>query len=186
MKIKLKVLLIVALDIIFLKLTGQIQNPGIPKVEYDVCPEEGCQLGEWIVLSPLKAFTYEGDSTFVAFDVVANEKITALRGNIHILKPGIASLPKLTRIISTDTTIITQRIDTAYVLVETGEGFADIWYQNRILRGVDQMIFKSIQDPETEWWVLFKNMDDKQGWLRIRSAEKRKIYGWNIFLPDSK
>ena len=48
------------------------------------------------------------------------------------------------------------------------------------------MIFKSIQDPETEWWVLFKNMDDKQGWLRIRSAEKRKIYGWNIFLPDSK
>ncbi len=186
MKIKPKILFAIALTIAFLKLSGQIQYPSTPNVVYNVCPQEGCQFGEWVILSPLKAYTNEGDTTAVAFQLISNEKIIALRGNVHVLKPGIAIIQGRTRIKAFDTTLITNKTDTAYVLVSLGEGFVDIWYQNRILIAVDEMTFPSFQDPEIEWWVLIANMKKEQGWLKIRSAEKRQIYGWNKFLLDSK
>lgn len=186
MKIKSNLLFAVALTIAFLKLSGQIQYPSMPNVVYNVCPQEGCQFGEWVILSPLKAYTNEGDTTAVAFQLLSNEKIIALRGNVHVLKPGIAILPGRTRIEAVDTTLIINKTDTAFVLVSLGEGLVDVWYQNRILIAVDEMTFSSFQDPEIEWWVLIANMKKEQGWLKIRSAEKRQIYGWNIFLLDSK
>lgn len=186
MKIKPNILLTVTLIIAFSKLTGQIQYPNMPNVVYNVCPQEGCQFGEWVILSPIKAYNNEGDTTAVAFQLTSNEKIIALRGNVHVLKPGIAILPRGSRIEASDTTLIASNTDTVYVLVCLGEGLVDIWYQNRMLIAVDEMIFSSFQDPEIEWWVLIENMIKEQGWLQIRSAEKRKIYGWNIFLLDSK
>lgn len=181
MKIKPNLLIAVVLTVAFLKLSGQNQYSGIPNVVYNVCPQEGCQFGEWTILSPLNAYSKEGDTTLVAFRLNSNEKIIALRGNVHVLKPGLAMLPKMAKIHAVDTIIITQKIDTAYILVNSGEGFVSIWYQNRILIGVDQMIFSSFQDPDIEWWVLVENRKKEQGWLKIRTAEKRMISGWNIF-----
>jgi hypothetical protein len=186
MKIKPNLLFAVALTIAFFKLSGQNQYSSIPNVVYNVCPQEGCQFGEWTILSPLKVYSKEGDTTLVAFRLISNEKIIALRGNVHVLKPGLAILPKMAKIHVVDTIIITQKIDTAYVLADLGEGYVSIWYHNRKLIGVDQMIFSSFQDPDIEWWVLVENMKKEQGWLKIRSAERRQIYGWNIFLLDSK
>jgi len=186
MKIQSNILFALAFSIAFMRVSGQIQYPSIPNVVCNSCPQEGCQFGEWIILSQLNAFTNEGDTTSVAFQLISNEKIIALRGNVHVLKPGLAILPRMTRINAIDTSIVTQKIDTAYVLVMRGEGSADIWCQNRLLRGVDEMTLPSFEEPEIEWWVLFKNMKNEQAWLKIRSDEKRKIYGWNIFLLDSK
>ncbi len=88
---------------------------------------------------------------------------------------GIAIIPGRSRIEAFDTTLISSKTDTAYVLVYLGEGLVDIWYQNKILIAVDEMIFSSYQDPEIEWWVLVENMKKEQGWLKIRSAEKEKF-----------
>ena len=184
MKIKPNLFFTFALTIAFGGLSGQNQYPRVPNIVYNVCPQEGCQFGEWIILSPLKAFTNEGDTTSVAFQLISNEKIIALRGNVHVLRPGLAILPENTKIDAVDTTIITRELDTAYVLFRRGEGYLDIWYQNRVLRGVEEMLFSKCQDPEIEWWVFFENMKKEHGWLKIRSAEKRKIHGWNIFWLD--
>lgn len=153
----------------------------MPKIVYNACPDEGCQFGDWIILSPIKAYKNEGDTTSAAFQLISNEKIVALHGNVHILKPGIAILPEMTRIDAIDTAIIIREIDTAYVLYRMGEGYVVIWLQNRILMGVDEMIFSNFQDPEIEWWVFIENIKKENGWLKIRTAEKSKISGWNIF-----
>ncbi|MBK6965850.1 MAG: hypothetical protein IPH20_18465 [Bacteroidales bacterium] len=182
MKIKPELLFAFALILTSSMLSGQIQHPDMPKIVYNVDPQQGCQFGEWKILSPLKAYTTAGDTTSVAFQLNSNEKITALRGNVHVLKPGFAILPEMTRIDAHDTSILTLKTDTVYILVRRGEGFADIWYRDRLLSSVDEMIFSGFQDPVTEWWVLIENMKKEQGWLRMLSAEKKKIYGWNIFM----
>ncbi len=186
MKIIPVLLFALALNVNLSELYGQSQYQCMPTIVYNVCPQEGCQFGEWVILSPLKAYTNEGDTTSVAFQLISDEKIVAIRGNVHVLKPGLAILPEMTRIDAVDTTLTTRKKDTAFVLLYLGEGYVDIWYQKRIFIGVDQMIFSSFQDPEIEWWVLCENMKKEQGWLRIRSAEKNMIYGWNIFSLDSK
>ena len=155
--------------ILLLSVTSHAQDerPETPYIQYNVCPFECCQFGTWTARSLLKAHKREDDNTAIAFTIKPGEKFIALEGNVHIVKLGMLILEK------TVGNFI--KGDKIYILTYRGEGFYDLWYKGEVLdleaENLDKVWANSkiVNYPEFIWWVLVKNKDGKQGWLRLKN-----------------
>ncbi|MBK6347083.1 MAG: hypothetical protein IPF68_14355 [Bacteroidales bacterium] len=129
----------------------------------------------------MKAFISEGDSNTIAFLIKQNEKITAIRGNVHIKQFGLVKITQ-----KADSFV---KNDTAYILSYLGEGYYDAWYKGEIIQFQDcdpsftncNPSFTTLKPAKTEWWVYIKNGSAKFGWLRILDHDLSNIDGRNIY-----
>ncbi|MBI3105084.1 MAG: hypothetical protein HYY95_05845 [Candidatus Rokubacteria bacterium] len=141
----------------------------------DVCPFEGCAYGTWVARSRLTAYAAEGDTSKIAFAVKPGERVTAVRGNVHVVKLGVVAVTAPIEAAAGQTL---RPGDRAYVLSYRGEGRYDVWHAGRLMtlepfwepvaaNGRVAGILRA--RPEMMWWVLIKTKSGRQGWLRLRN-----------------
>jgi len=161
----------------------------MPLIEKNVCPFECCTYGKWISHSPLKVYYKEADTSGIAFTISPNDSFIAITGNVHINRPGIVIVIKPNQGFTSG--------DTIYTLSYYGEGFYDVWYQNKIINV--ELFWKSIDgdltfpidmnDPKLEkysgvliqkslmiWWVKIE-YNNRYGWIKLNNTA---IYGFSI------
>lgn len=149
--------------------------PRAPFVQRNVCPFEGCAYGAWVARSRLTAYAAEGDTAKVAFAIQPGERITALRGNVHVVKLGVIAV---TAPVEAAAGRVIPRGDRIYVLSYRGEGLYDVWHDGRLL--TLEAFWKPVVSagraagvlrtrPEMMWWVLVRARSGRQGWLRLRN-----------------
>ena len=154
---------------LFLCVTGHARDerPEVPFIQRDVCPFECCQFGRWTARSPLKAHEKEDDNAAIAFTIKPDEEFIALRGNVHIMKSGVLILEESAGNFS--------KGDKVYILSYRGEGDYDLWYKGKMLApdsdDLSKVLANSklVNSPEFVWWVMIKNKDGKEGWLRLKN-----------------
>lgn len=168
---------------------AQDAHPSVPYIQRNICPFECCQYGEWIVKTALSVYKKEGDTSAIVFKIKPGEKVTALRGNVHIVKLGILVVKKPFNLKNKSSKTIFTKGDKFYVLSYGGEGYYDLWHKGKgldiDLNDSDQIWANSelVQPPRMIWWVLIKNNEGKQGWLRLKNIDengfqtKEKIEG---------
>ncbi|MCE5195354.1 MAG: hypothetical protein LLF28_07920 [Nitrospiraceae bacterium] len=149
-------------------------KPKVPYIVKDACPFECCRYGEWIAESPLKAYKKEGDSFVVSFVIKPDEKFTAIRGNLHVVKSGMVIITKSFEGF--------KRGGKMYVLSYKGEGYYDVWYKGKVIKDIEKFWSDDISkneangilknSPEMIWWVLIKNKEGKKGWLKLKNISK--------------
>jgi hypothetical protein len=145
-----------------------------PFIENDICPGEGCQFGPWKIKSFMKAYLSRGDSTRIAFSLHPNEEITAIKGDVIILKPGLVLINRTTDDFHVN--------DTAFLLSYISEGVYDAWYGGKILEITSgDPAFTFLREATTEWWVYIKNRQGKFGWLKVNDGDLQNIEGRSIF-----
>lgn len=153
-------------------------QPRVPHIERDVCPFEGCQLGEWVAESPLTAYATEGDTSSVAFRIEPGEKLVALRGNLHVTNLGRVLVRE--RVKLDNSPHVFEKGDTVYVLSFRGEAEYLIWHKGIMMTvevfwedtprvaSAPRAILR--EAPEMIWWVLVRNAKGLLGWLRLRNT----------------
>lgn len=165
-------------------------QPAIPYIQKNICPSECCRYGLWTAKSNLKLNKKEGDSSVVAFTVKSGEKITAIRGNVHVVKLGILVVKKPIKFNnkSLDTFSEGEKI---YVLSYGGEGYYDLWHKGKLLDidldDSDQIWGNSelVQTPHMIWWVLVKNYKSKKGWLKIDIGDGHSVTEEKVEIMDT-
>ncbi len=160
------IILTIALIVLFVTVNEAQNLPfRIPYIQHDICPFECCQYGEWIAGTKLEAYKKEGEISSVAFIIKPGEHFYAIRGNVHIIKPGVAVVKKSFGMFTVG--------DIIYILSYEGEGVYDLWYKGKELDLDNQDLLWENSDwkssPEMVWWVLVKNGQGKEGWLMLRN-----------------
>ena len=137
-------------------------SPKFPFIQNNVCPFEGCRYGKWTAESPLIAYTTEGDSSKIAFKIAKNEQFTAIRGNVHTIKPG--------KLLITETSKKFKKGCIVYVLSYQGEGSYYLLHKGKIYNYYDfDAPCEFISKPIFVWWVLIQNKAGKCGWLMLKN-----------------
>lgn len=154
--------------ILYINLGAQAADapPQVPYIQQDVCPFECCLYGKWIAKGALTVYKKEGGNSSVAFTIKPGEEFHSIRGNVHIVKLGIVALEK-----SFDGFA---KGDKVYVLSYRGEGVYDLWHKGKGFESNDQFWANGVltQSPEMIWWVLVRNKDGKQGWLKLKNISE--------------
>lgn len=141
----------------------------------DVCPFEGCAYGTWVARSRLTAYAAEGDTSKIAFAVKPGERVTAVRGNVHVVKLGVVAV---TAPIEAVAGRMLHKGDSVYVLSYRGDSRYDVWHDGRLmtleafwgpLAPAARVAGVVKARPEMMWWVLIKTRAGRQGWLRLRN-----------------
>ncbi len=163
---------IVTLGIIFLQTQafGQF-SPALPYIERGACPFECCQFGLWHTFSALTAYSREGDTSSIAFHLAPGDTFTAITGNLHIERFGLALISKSDR--------KSRVTDSALVLGYTGEGYYNIFHQgeyrnielswsNPNVTPNDTSYFGRLVEPAyMVWWVKIREGGGRIGWIRL-------------------
>ncbi|HEY6952399.1 MAG TPA: hypothetical protein VI758_08315 [Bacteroidota bacterium] len=128
----------------------------------------------------MNVYAEESDSSIIIFTIAPGDSFTALRGNIHMDRPGVVVVTKPVQRFN--------RGDSIYTLSYQGEGLYDAWYRGEWI-GVD-MFWSTDFDPDTEkfvfadprweevdgvlvtralmvWWVQIRHRSGREGWLRL-------------------
>jgi hypothetical protein len=169
-------------------------NNELSTIEKNVCPYEGCKLGEWISKDTIKVYEKEGDTTSIKFLLTDNDKITALYGNVHYERFGkVLVTQSFNNFIANDTITVLRCVEGEFISYYKGKKiFIDaFWpiefyetddyseeYNSEMHNGI------MIERPQIIWWVkIVKN--GTEGWLRLKNITpycfriKEKIEGMN-------
>ena len=165
-------------------------QPIVPYIQENICPSECCKYGQWIARSNLKLNKNEEDSSEIVFTVKSGEKITAIRGNVHIVKLGMLVIKKPVKFKNKHIETVSKG-EKIYVLSYGGEGYYDLWYKGKVLDidldDSDQIWENSelVQEPHMVWWVLVKNSKGKKGWLKIDMGDGHRVTEEKVEIMDT-
>ena len=171
-------------------------NNELTTIEKDVCPFEGCQLGEWISRDTIKVYAKEGDTTSFKYLLTDNDTFTALYGNVHCERFGKVLITKaFDNLIAGDTLTVLRCTEGEFIAYYKGQKiYVNIFwpmeyyetddfteqYNDEIHYG------KMIERPQIIWWVkILKN--GTEGWLRLKNITpycfriKERIEGMDAF-----
>ena len=147
-----------------------------PAIEKDVCPFEGCQLGQWIVRDSIKVYEKEGDTTLVKYLLTENDTITALYGNVHYERFGKILITRSFRnFVANDTVIVLRCTEGEFIAYYSGEKtYVDMFWPYDEDDGFSEQYNDEfhygivIEKPEMTWWVkILKN--GNEGWLSLKN-----------------
>jgi len=159
--------------------------PQVPRVIRDICPEEGCEYGDWIACAPLNVRQSEDDSSPVVFTLAKGTQFRALTGNLRVLRAGLVVFRGTVRItddeiLGNDTLVFTPA-DSLYPLFYGSEGsgswylhgkegggpwfFPDVHNDSAATPGV-----VLIRSPVVKWWVRVRDAASREGWLNATNA----------------
>jgi hypothetical protein len=166
----------------------------IPTIEKNVCPFEGCQLGQWIIRDTIKVYRKEGDTTSIKYLLSENDTITALSGNVHYERFGKVLVTKsFGKFIANDTLIVLRCTEGEFIAYHNSQKtYIDMFWPYDETDGYSEEYNseyhygKMIEKPEMIWWVKISS-NGVEGWLRLKNLTaycfriKEKIDGMDAF-----
>jgi hypothetical protein len=144
-------------------------KPGLPKIDENACPFEGCQFGAWRTTAAVQLFSsWKKDRKPVAV-LSKGEAVTAITG-VHItFEPS--EMQVTVRIPVYDL----KPGDTIYGYVYKGEGVFSAWFNGYWVEDFDgsgiagagcnrNCNAKLVKGGKVEWWVEIRAKDRTIGW----------------------
>ena len=154
-------------------------NSDLATIEKNVCPFEGCQLGEWISRDTIKVYEKEGDTTSVKYLLTDNDTITALYGNIHYEKFGKVLITKtFDNFMVNDTLIVLRCTEGEFISYHKGKKiYTNVFWpmkyydtdDNAENYNYEKHYGIMIERPQVIWWVKIL-MTGTEGWLRLKNV----------------
>ncbi|MGH7517074.1 MAG: hypothetical protein ACREOC_06345 [Gemmatimonadales bacterium] len=165
---------------------AQLQPPE-PFIDRGLCPFECCTYREWTARTPVRVVGQEGEPGPTRFTLRPGERFTALGGNVHLPRAGIA--------IAVDTVtmdgdsvhppVLLRPGDTVYVLTYLGEGMYHVWYQGAVretfgfwpapdedtTRAGTPYPGRLLRSAEEHWWVQVRTAGGERGWVLMDSVD---------------
>ena len=169
-------------------------NSKLSKIEKNVCPFEGCQLGQWIIRDTIIVYEKEGDTTSIKYLLSENDTVTALYGNVHYERFGKVLVTRsFGKFIANDTLTVLRCTEGEFISYYKGEKtYVDMFWPYDKTDGYSEEYNseyhygKMIERPQLIWWVkITKN--GAEGWLRLKNITpycfriKEKINGMDAF-----
>jgi len=169
-------------------------NSELSKIEKNVCPFEGCQLGQWIIRETIIVYEKEGDTTSIKYLLSENDTVTALYGNVHYERFGRVLVTRsFGNFIANDTITVLRCTEGEFISYYKGEKtYLDMFWPNDETGGYSEQYNNEIhygimiERPLMIWWVkILKN--GTEGWLSLKNITtycfriKEKIDGMDAF-----
>jgi hypothetical protein len=165
-----------------------------PKIEKDVCPYEGCKLGQWIIRDSIKVYAKEGDTTSFKYFLKEYDTVTALFGNVHYERFGKVLVSRsFGNFIANDTIIVLRCTEGEFIAYHDSKiTYVDMFWPYDEEDGFNEQYNDSvhfgimIEKPQMIWWVkILKN--NSEGWLSLKNLTpycfriKERIDGMDAF-----
>lgn len=154
-------------------------EPRMPFIASGACSFEGCSYGEWTANSSV-ALRRERDTwSPVVFRLAKGARVTALTGDVIVLRPGRVQFKEATDLTSADGSIRATPGDVLYLLSYIGEGYSNAWFKGRLYREADdsKAFFNALCDSnpdrctgpvveptQSEWWIKIRSSSGRVGW----------------------
>lgn len=138
---------------------GGSKQPAELFVDYNHCPGEGCQYGNWKTSESIVVFDKPKGTKKIG-ELIAGEMFTAISGNIY-LKPLEIIVTEPFEVYDSLGSIILEPGRRYFELSYIGEGHAKVWVNGRIM-----ISSNSVYNPTQEWWVQIKTQKGKKGWIK--------------------
>lgn len=150
-------------------------EPGLPVIDYNACPFEGCTFGKWKVTKNSTVYSSWQDGRTELARLNPGDEVTGLTG-VHITRRPDRILVK-----EAIPNLGLKPGDTVLRYMYLGEGFADIWFNGAWHKGEDSTFITEkdgdgclrncsaivTQEGAKDWWVKIKTADGKVGWVLV-------------------
>lgn len=149
-------------------------KPGLPKIDMNACPFEGCRFGQWTVRENVQLFsTWKSDRKPVV-TITKGEKVTAITGVHLTVEPSeirvTAAIPQYRLVPG----------DTIFGYMYYGEGVFSAWFNGYWVENFDgsgieypneegctrNCSAKLLKEGRMEWWVQIKTHNGVVGWTK--------------------
>lgn len=137
---------------------GGRKKPPELYVDYDHCPGEGCQYGEWTGSGPITIYDRPNGGKRTG-EIPAGETFTAITGNVY-LRPVEKIAFEPIEVYDSEGSIILEPGRKYYILSNIGEGHSKVWVNGRIM-----ISSESEYNPTQVWWIEVKTKKGKKGWI---------------------
>ncbi|MBN1602295.1 MAG: hypothetical protein JW915_11840 [Chitinispirillaceae bacterium] len=137
---------------------GGYKKPPEHFVDYNHCPGEGCQYGEWTTPESITFFDKPNGAKKIG-EIPAGETFTAITGNVY-LTPMEIIVNESIEVYDSIGSIVLEPGRKYYVLSSIGEGHSNIWVNGRIMISSD-----SPYNSTQKWWVEIVTKSKKKGWI---------------------
>ena len=137
---------------------GGCKKPSVLYVDYNYCPGEGCQYGEWTTSEPITIFDKPNGTKKIGV-ISAGDTFTAIKGNVYLTPmERIAAEP--IEFYDSIGSVVLEPGRKYYVLSNIGEGHSKVWVNGRIMIASD-----SAYNSSQKWWVEIVTKSKKKGWI---------------------
>jgi len=137
---------------------GGCKKPPLLYVDYNLCPGEGCQYGEWTTSGPVSIFD-KPNGTRKTGELQPGESFTAITGNVYLTPlEKIADEP--IEVYDSTGSFMLEPGRKYYILSGIGEGQSRVWVNGRIMTASE-----SEYNSSQKWWVEIITKNRKKGWI---------------------
>lgn len=137
---------------------GGRKRPPELYVDYNHCPGEGCQFGEWTTSEPIAIFDKPNGTKRIG-EISAGETFSAITGHVY-LTPCEKIVNESIEVYDSIGSLTLEPGRKYYVLSNIGEGHSKIWVNGRIMISSD-----STYNSSQKWWVEIRTKTGKKGWI---------------------
>ncbi len=137
---------------------GGSKRPPEIFTDYNHCPGEGYQYGEWKTSETIPFFD-QPKSTKRLGTLLAGEEFTAITGHVY-LRPVEKIVSEPFEVYDSTGSMLLESGRRYYILSNIGEGHSKVWVNGRIMISSD-LAYNSSQ----EWWVEIITKKGKHGWI---------------------
>jgi len=150
-------------------------EPGLPVVDVNACPFEGCSFRKWPVRKDTAFFSSWKNDRKQVGSLKKGQIVTGLTG-VHITFE-----PDRIKILRPITDLDLKPGDTLLRYMYQGEGFADIWAKGEWHKAYDCSFLQEKDgsgctrncsavvesDGRKEWWVQIRTQQGAEGWTKV-------------------
>jgi len=137
---------------------GGCKKPPEPYVDFNHCPGEGCQYGEWTTSETISIFDKPNGTKKIG-EISAGDTFTAITGNVY-LTPLKKIVNESIEVYDSISSIVLEPGRKYYILSNIGEGQSKVWVNGRIMTASD-----SDYNSTQKWWVEIVTKTRKKGWI---------------------
>ncbi len=137
---------------------GGCKKPPELYVDFNHCPGEGCQFGEWTTSEPITIFDKPNGSRKTG-ELSAGEAFTAITGHVY-LTPMEVIVRETIEVYDSIGSLLLEPGRKIYVLSNIGEGHSKVWVNSRIM-----ISSNALYNDSQKWWVEIRTKSGKKGWI---------------------
>ncbi|MHB1863769.1 MAG: hypothetical protein ACYCVL_12450 [Gemmatimonadaceae bacterium] len=146
-------------------------TPVVPYVVRNICPEEGCEFGEWTACTALVVRAAESMHAPALFTLARSSRFAAITGNVHVDRAGMVVFRDTVRIVDNEilaAPLVFTPADTLYPLFYGSKG-TGTWYLHGKVSGGPWFFPDDkngyartsgvvlVRSPVVHWWVQIRN-----------------------------
>lgn len=137
---------------------GGCRKPPELYVDYNHCPGEGCQFGEWTTSEPIAIYDKPNGNKRIG-EIPAGETFTAINGHVY-LTPLEVIVSETIDVYDSTGSVLLEPGRKYYVLSNIGEGHSNVWVNGRIM-----IASQPYYNDSQKWWVEIRTKSGKKGWI---------------------